>query len=115
MKSSASFLPARVDISQLRSSNLLVRPHPEFPNALAIDAMLYNRADYSQPFPVLLMQFTDSQGREVASRRFRPDEYLSGELAGAELMPPQVPIRVALSMLDPGPRAVSYTLEFEPR
>lgn len=106
-------LPAQVDVSQLRSSNLLVRPHPEFPNALAIDAMLYNRADYSQPFPVLLMQFTDSQGREVASRRFRPDEYLSGELAGAELMPPQVPIRVALSMLDPGPRAVSYTLEFE--
>lgn len=107
-------LPARVDISQLRSSNLLVRPHPEFPNALAIDAMLYNRADYAQPFPVLLMQFSDAQGRDVASRRFRPDEYLSGELAGAELMPPQVPIRVALSMLDPGPRAVSYTLEFEP-
>ncbi len=108
-------LPAKVDVSQLRSSNLLVRPHPEFPNALAIDAMLYNRADYAQPFPVLLMQFTDTQGREVASRRFRPDEYLSGELAGAELMPPQVPIRVALSMLDPGPEAASYTLDFESR
>lgn len=107
-------LPARVDTELLRSSNLLVRAHPEFPNALAIDAMLYNRADFSQPFPVLRMRFTDSQGREVATRRFRPDEYLSGELAGAELMPPQTPIRVALSMLDPGPQAVSYTLEFEP-
>lgn len=108
-------LPARVDTELLRSSNLLVRAHPEFPNALAIDAMLYNRADFSQPFPVLRMRFTDSQGREVATRRFRPDEYLSGELAGAELMPPQTPIRVALSMLDPGPQAVSYTLEFEPQ
>lgn len=105
-------LPARVDISRIRSTNLLVRPHPEFPNALAIDVILYNRADFEQPFPVLDMQFADSSGRPVANRRFRPEEYLSGELAGVELMPPQTPIHVGLSMLDPGPQARSYRLEF---
>ncbi len=106
-------LPARVDISQMRSSNLTVRSHPEFPNALAIDVILYNRADFAQPFPVLRMSFTDTQGRELSSRRFRPEEYLSGELAGANLMPRQTPIHVGLSMLDPGEQAVSYTLEFQ--
>lgn len=105
-------LPARVDVSMLRSSNLVVRPHPEFPRALAIDVIIYNRAEFVQPFPVLRMQFTDTHGHEVAVRRFRPEEYLSGELAGARLMPPQTPIHVALSMLDPGEQAVSYTLGF---
>lgn len=105
-------LPARVDISRIRSANLLVRAHPEFPNALAIDVILYNRADFEQPFPVLEMQFTDASGRRLASRRFRPEEYLSGELAGVHLMPPQTPIHVGLSMLDPGPQARNYQLEF---
>ena len=105
-------LPARVDVSLLRSSNLMVRPHPEFPKALAIDVILYNRADFAQPFPVLRMHFTNTHGHEVAVRRFRPEEYLSGELAGARLMPPQTPIHVALNMLDPGDEAVSYTLGF---
>lgn len=105
-------LPARVDISRIRSANLLVRQHPEFPNALAIDVILYNRADFEQPFPVLQMHFTDAGGREVSARSFRPEEYLSGELAGVRLMPPQTPIHVGLSMLDPGPQASGYRLEF---
>lgn len=105
-------LPARVDISRIRSTNLLVRPHPEYPNALAIDVILYNRADFAQPFPVLEMQFADATGQPLASRRFRPEEYLSGELAGVDLMPSQTPIHVGLSMLDPGEQARSYRLEF---
>ena len=74
--------------------------------------ILYNRADFEQPFPVLQMQFTDAGGRDIASRRFRPEEYLAGELAGVRLMPPQTPIHVGLSMLDPGPQANGYSLEF---
>src|SRR5690554_1061122 len=81
-------------------------------DALAIDVILYNRADFEQPFPVLEMQFADTGGRQVASRRFRPEEYLSGELAGVRLMPPQTPIHIGLSMLDPGTQAHSYRLEF---
>lgn len=106
-------LPVRVDISQVRSSNLLVRPHPEFPNALAIDVIIYNRADYPQPFPVVRMVFSDSQGDSVSEKRFRPEEYLGGELAGRNLMPPQTPIHIALSMVAPGPRASSYALDFQ--
>lgn len=105
-------LPSKVDISQIRSSNLVVRSHPEFSGALIVDAILYNRAPFAQPFPLLEMRFADLGGQLVASRRFKPSEYLAGELAGQHEMPPQTPIHISLDILDPGPRAVNYSLSF---
>jgi predicted Zn finger-like uncharacterized protein len=105
-------LPSKVDIGQIRSSNLVVRSHPEFSGALIVDAILYNRAPFAQPFPLLEMRFTDLGGQLVASRRFKPSEYLAGELAGQSEMPPQTPIHISLDILDPGTRAVNYSLSF---
>ena len=105
-------LPSKVDVSQIRSSNLVVRSHPEFSGALIVDAILYNRAPFAQPFPLLEMRFADLGGQLVASRRFKPSEYLAGELAGQSEMPPQTPIHISLDILDPGARAVNYSLSF---
>jgi len=105
-------LPPRVDIGQIKSSNLVVRNHPEFTGALVVDAIIYNRAAFAQPFPLLELRFADLNGQAVASRRFKPGEYLSGELAGQQEMPPQTPIHISLEILDPGPRAVNYSLSF---
>jgi predicted Zn finger-like uncharacterized protein len=105
-------LPSKVDIKLLKSSNLVVRSHPEFQGALVVDAIIYNRASFSQPFPLLELRFADTNGQLIASRRFKPGEYLSGELAGKEEMPPQTPIHIALDILDPGPKAVNYSLSF---
>ncbi|WPC05704.1 DUF3426 domain-containing protein [Pseudomonas benzenivorans] len=105
-------LPSKVDIEQVKSSNLVVRSHPEFSGALVVDAILYNRAPFAQPFPLLEMRFADINGQLLASRRFKPSEYLAGELAGQAEMPPQTPIHVSLDILDPGTRAVNYSLSF---
>ena len=105
-------LPSKVDISQIKSSNLVVRSHPEFSGALVVDAILYNRAPFTQPFPLLEMRFADINGQLLASRRFKPSEYLAGELAGQTEMPPQTPIHVSLDILDPGTHAVNYSLSF---
>ena len=105
-------LPSKVDIGQIRSSNLVVRSHPEFSGALIVDAILYNRASFAQPFPLLEMRFADLGGQLIASRRFKPSEYLAGELAGQREMPPQTPIHISLDILDPGTRAVNYSLSF---
>lgn len=104
-------VPSRVDIDRIKSSNLVVRSHPEFAGALVVDAILYNRAPFSQPFPLLELRFADLHGKMIASRRFKPGEYLIGDLAKAE-MPPQTPIHIALDILDPGPKAVNYSLSF---
>lgn len=105
-------LPSKVDIGQIRSSNLMVRAHPEFAGALIVDAIIYNRAPFAQPFPLLEMRFADLQGKPIASRRFKPAEYLAGELAGKTEMPSQTPIRIALEILDPGRHAENYSLNF---
>lgn len=105
-------LPPKVDISQIRSSNLVVRSHPEFTGALVVDAIIYNRASFPQPFPLLEIRFDDINGRTLARRTFKPGEYLSGELAGQREMPSQIPIHIALDILDPGAKAVNYSLSF---
>lgn len=105
-------LPPKVDIEQIKSSNLVVRSHPDFNAALVVDAIIYNRAPFAQPFPLLEVRFADINGRALASRVFKPGEYLSGELAGQREMPPQVPIHIALDILDPGSQAVNYSLSF---
>ncbi|WP_455924175.1 DUF3426 domain-containing protein [Pseudomonas putida] len=105
-------VPSRVDIDKIKSSNLVVRSHPDFNGALVVDAIIYNRAAFSQPFPLLELRFADLNGHLIASRRFKPGEYLSGELAGQAEMPPQTPIHISLDILDPGAKAVNYSLSF---
>ncbi|MFJ2391035.1 DUF3426 domain-containing protein [Pseudomonas koreensis] len=105
-------VPSKVDIAKIKSSNLVVRSHPEFSGALVVDAIIYNRATFSQPFPLLELRFADLNGHLIASRRFKPGEYLNGDLEGLAEMPPQTPIHIALDILDPGPKAVNYSLSF---
>ena len=105
-------LPAKVDIEQIKSSNLVIRSHPEFKGALQVDAIIYNRAPFSQPFPLLELTFSDAQGERLMSRKFKAEEYLSGELAGQNNMPQQVPIHIALEILAPSSETISYSLKF---
>lgn len=105
-------VPSKVDIAKIKSSNLVVRSHPEFSGALVVDAIIYNRAPFSQPFPLLELRFADLNGHLIASRRFKPGEYLNGDLEGMVEMPPQTPIHIALDILDPGSKAVNYSLSF---
>jgi len=105
-------VPSKVDIAKIKSSNLVVRSHPEFNGALVVDAIIYNRAPFSQPFPLLELRFADLNGHLIASRRFKPGEYLNGDLEGMAEMPPQTPIHIALDILDPGSKAVNYSLSF---
>ena len=105
-------VPSKVDIAKVKSSNLVVRSHPDFNGALVVDAIIYNRAPFSQPFPLLELRFADLNGHLIASRRFKPGEYLNGDLEGRVEMPPQTPIHIALDILDPGAKAVNYSLSF---
>lgn len=108
-------LPAQVDINAIHTSNLVVRSHPQTSGALAVEAVLLNRAPFEQPFPDLVLRFTDLKNAPVASRRFKPADYLKGELAGRRLMPSGNPVHIALDIVDPGTEAVNYELEIAPR
>lgn len=103
-------LPELVDRRQISTSNLVVRSHPEADNALLVDVILQNNADFEQTFPTLLLTFSDLHNQPVASRRLAPSDYLGGELAGRDNMPVKQPIHIGLEIVDPGPEAVSYSI-----
>lgn len=107
-------VPGDSALSRIQGANLVIRSHPTAANALIVDAVVYNRAPFAQPFPRLELGFTDVNGKPLAGRVFSPEEYLKGELAGAVSMPPDTPIHLSLELVDPGTGAVNYELRFLP-
>jgi predicted Zn finger-like uncharacterized protein len=94
-------LPTLVDKKQLVTYNLVVQADDENPDALSVDVMLLNKAGFDQPFPDLLLSFSDMDGNIKASRRFKPNDYLGGELSGKKLIPSKQPIHISLQIKDP--------------
>ncbi|MDX1695260.1 MAG: zinc-ribbon and DUF3426 domain-containing protein [Ketobacteraceae bacterium] len=105
-------LPTRVDISKIQGTNLVVRSHPMEPDALVIDAIVYNRANYAQPYPDLKLAFQDINGKPIASRRFTPSEYIQDKQIDFQKMPPNTPVHLTLEIVDPGKSAVNYQIDF---
>ena len=104
-------LPPLENINAIKTSNLMVRTHPDRENALIVDAIITNRAQYPQSFPDLELVFTNLQGQVVAGRIFMPTEYLSGELKSATEIPSQRPVHLSLEIIDPGPDATNYAVQ----
>lgn len=103
-------VPSLTNIRLIKSSNLVIRSHPKIAHALIVDAIITNRADFAQDFPVIELQFTDLNENIIASRRFSPEEYVRGELTGNKLIPSKQPIYISLEIVDPGLEAVSYQM-----
>lgn len=103
-------LPSLVDLSKIRTANLVIRSHPRISGELLVDAVLQNHAKFNQAFPSLDLIFTDINNQPIAAKRFTPQEYLAGELAGRKIMPSLQPIHIALQIKDPGPKAVNYQM-----
>lgn len=101
--------PALVAPEKIKTSNLVVRSHPKREQALIIDCVLLNTASFSQPFPDFQLAFSNIKGQLIAQRRFTPQEYLKGELAGVDSMPSNQPVHIAIEIIDPGKDAVNYT------
>ncbi|MBD3669540.1 MAG: DUF3426 domain-containing protein [Gammaproteobacteria bacterium] len=101
------------DLAKLALEHKDIRLHPNLDNALLINGKLQNEAGFAQPFPVVVLTFTDNQDRVVASRGFKPEEYLSNpEMAGAGLGARESALLV-LEVVDPGPAAINYTFDFK--
>jgi predicted Zn finger-like uncharacterized protein len=105
-------LPLRVDLSRIELVSRDVRKHPRIADALLINATLVNRADFSQPYPILEVTFSNSSGTPVASRRFHPDEYLGNQADIKAGMPVNTSLQVMLEIEDPGEDAVSFQFDF---
>jgi len=108
-------LPEQIDLNSIRTS-VLVREHkdPRLKDIRIVDIVLTNKAPFKQVFPVLLLQYTDVNGKLIADQMFYPDKYLKGELTGVELMPINTRIYISLPIRTPSKNAVNYQLLLNP-
>jgi hypothetical protein len=104
-------LPAVENWRYIRIQNLVVRKNPQVANALIIDAILLNITEQPLAFPDLDLYFSDLAKTPVASRRFKPSEYLSGEMSGQTMIPPGNPVHIALDIQNPGEEAVNWSMQ----
>lgn len=107
-------LPPLIDIRAISSDNLLVHSHSEIANALTVNLVFRNSASFAQPFPALILRFTDVNNDVVAERLFTPEEYLPAELSTMSVMPADAPVQITLDVLDPGSSAINYEVSFTP-
>lgn len=104
-------LPEYSNFSVITTSNLVVRSHPEFEDALIVDAIIRNSGIYRQKFPILKLQFRDIEDSLVAIRTFNARDYLAGELRGLQYIPANTEVRFSLELVHPGEQAVGFSLE----
>ncbi len=107
-------LPPAQDLGKIELAHATVMPHPDYAQALFLDATLINRAEFAQSYPLLEVTLTDSNGQPVARRTFRPQQYLAGGRGETTDMPSNVAIPVGLEFTQPDPRAVGYEIQLLP-
>lgn len=97
---------------QIKIINRDVRLHPKIKGALLISATITNQANYTQPYPTILLKFTDLTGATVAQRYFQPKEYLGLLNKPFALMPSKKPVQLNIEILDPGSDAINFQFFF---
>ena len=105
-------LPTLQNLNKIRGSHLVVRQHPDYARTLMVDIIMTNTADYPQLFPIMEVVFTDGEQQPIRQRQLKPKEYLMGKLANLKTMPSGKPIHVSLEIVDPGPKAKGWEINF---
>lgn len=101
----------KTDLSLVANENLLIRAHPTENGYLVLDTILENHAPFEQPFPLLDLSFSNMANKPIARRVFKPEEYLTGDLAGMMLMPMNTPLHISFAIKNPSELATNYELK----
>lgn len=88
-----------------------VQPHARTPGVLSVRASFRNDARWPQPWPTLLLNLSDVDGRFVAHRAFIAREYRTSA-GGPALLAPGQGASVQFDVLDPAPGVVAFSFEF---
>jgi len=88
-----------------------VQPKPGTSGVLSVNASFRNDAQWPQPWPVVRLSLSDVDGRQVGQRAFAPNEYRQG--TPADRIAPGQSAVVQLDVIEPAPRIVAFTFDFE--
>ncbi|MFO1435367.1 MAG: zinc-ribbon and DUF3426 domain-containing protein [Gammaproteobacteria bacterium] len=108
----ACALPPRRDIASLHVLSRDVREHPQYHDALLVNATVVNEAAFPQPYPVVELTLFDQSGAPIGARRFDPSEYLDESIAVDAGMKPEQPVYIVLELAGMAEHAVSFEFKF---
>ena len=89
-----------------------VRPAPDTPGALLVQATFRNDARWSQQWPVMRLSLSDADGRVVGARAFIAAEYLGPTVTQGTLAPGQS-AQVMLQVREPQASVVAFSFDFD--
>ena len=105
-------LPERRDPARIRVVSRDVRVHPRYEGVMQLKATLTNAAPYRQPYPQVRFTLYNVNGQTIATRVFRPSEYLGRPVAASARLRPHTPFQLELDVLAPEEAAVSFEFRF---
>jgi len=100
------------DPSQIEMISRNIYTHPNVDGALMINTTMVNHAAHAQPYPQVQIDFSDIRGKVVASRRFKPEEYLQIDTQELNLLQSGKPVTFGIEIQDPGREAITYEFSF---
>lgn len=104
----------RQDVTAIELLRTSVSAHPERASALRLRLTMVNRAGFAQPYPLLELSLTDSNGAVVARRTFAVHEYVKRNDA-LQGMLPHVAVDATLDVTKPDARAGGYEIRLVAR
>ena len=96
--------------SQIELVSRNIFSHPKEKNALLVNLSIKNNANFSQPYPIIKIDFSDVRGSLIASRSFLPVEYHSSKQQNdnKQRLLPNTDSNISLQIQDPGIQAMAY-------
>jgi hypothetical protein len=103
---------ARRGIETIKTIHSQINPHPRDKKRLLASITLVNAAPYIQAYPVLELRLTDMNNRNVAARRFQPEEYLADKKIIPFGITPNEPLTIVLDIVKPSKPVSGFHFEF---
>ena len=100
------------DVGRIHLVSRDMHSHPTRAGMLALSATFLNRAEKTQPYPVIEVTLTDASNTPLARRAFTPAEYLPARTASQSGLAPNVHVPILLEFADPGSSSVGFELKF---
>ena len=99
-------------VDKIEVLNRSIYTHPTEAQALMVTLTVINRAQFSQPYPIIQLRFLNLAGEVIAARQFSANHYLDGKLFANGLMTSSTPVSIQLEVHDVGEEVVSYDFDF---
>ncbi|GEM_PF-1977387 len=99
-------------VNRIEVLNRSIFTHPTEPDALMVTLTIVNRAEFSQPYPIIQLRFLNISGNVIAARQFSANHYLHDKWVPQTLMTSSSPLSIQLEVHDVGEEVVSYDFDF---